>query len=189
MLRQPVLAGFEDLFEPGPAALRPDLWDFPNVSTEALHANAKWIGLAGESLVDSTLLRFGIYTTPLPETLPADRLLHYRPDLPLRLQIKTASQPRACGYCFNVMHGYHRTRSGVRPYEAEDFDLVALVLLPENVVKFSSEKRPSQVVSFREIDQLRRYPRRSLDRALDELGLTAQAESSPAPLMPERKLA
>lgn len=173
---QPPLCGLEDLFEPPSRTATSEIWDYPDVPADVLMANAKWLGLSGEHLVDSILLRFGLYTTPLPETLPADRML-FLPGGPLRVQIKTTSSLRVHGYSFCVSRGYHRAPSGVRPYEPSDFDLVALVVLPENVVKFSAEKRQSHTIAHREIPVLRAYPRRSLDHALTALGIPLPADA------------
>lgn len=170
MTYQPLLRGFEALFEPPAADASPDIRDYPDVSTEALTAHAKWVGAAGEALVDSLLLRSGIYTAQLPETLPADRLV-YHAGRPLRLQVKSTTHPRRGGYTFNVLRGYHRAPSGVRGYAESDFDLLALVVLPENVAKFTAEKALSHRILHREIAPLRAQPLRSLDHALAALGI------------------
>ena len=60
--------------EAGGAALR-QLASYPSVSTAALCRHARAVGLAGERLVDSLLLRHGVTVAELPEGVSADRLL------------------------------------------------------------------------------------------------------------------
>ncbi|EDM29959.1 hypothetical protein RTM1035_09698 [Roseovarius sp. TM1035] len=131
--------------------------------------NAKWFGLSGEFFVDSILLRFGIYTSQLPEVLPADRIV-YHPRADLRMQIKTCCRARDGYFHFNLSRGYHRSPTGVKPYETNDFDLVALVALSENAVKFSADRQGSQRIAISEIETLRADPCASLEQAIDDLG-------------------
>uniref|UniRef100_UPI002623092F hypothetical protein n=1 Tax=Roseovarius sp. TaxID=1486281 RepID=UPI002623092F len=121
-------------------------------------------------LVDSILLRFGIYTSQLPEMLPADRIV-YHPRGELRLQVKTCCRDRNGFFHFNLSKGYHRSPTGVKRYETDDFDLVALVALSENAVKFSASKQGGQRIAISEIQALRADPCASLDQAIDDLSL------------------
>jgi hypothetical protein len=170
MSKQPLLSGFETLcasqIDTTPTN---DIRDFPNLSRDAMSRNAKWFGLAGEYLVDSILLRFGIYTSQLPEMLPADRIV-YHPAADLRLQIKTCCRARGGHFHYYLTKGYHGSPTGVKPYETNDFDLVALVALSENAVKFTADRQGSQRIAISEIETLRADPCASLERAIDELG-------------------
>lgn len=171
MSKQPPLRGFETLFasQVDKTAIE-DIRDFPNLSRDIMTRYGKWIGLAGEHLVDSILLRFGIYTSQLPEMLPADRIV-YHPRGELRLQVKTCCRDRNGFFHFNLSKGYHRSPTGVKRYETDDFDLVALVALSENAVKFSASKQGGQRIAISEIQALRADPCASLDQAIDDLSL------------------
>jgi hypothetical protein len=181
MSKQPLLSGFETLFaSQNDRITTNDIRDFPNLSRDALTRHGKWFGLSGEYLVDSILLRFGIYTSQLPEMLPADRIV-YHPTGDLRLQIKTCCRARGGYFHFALSKGYHRSPTGVKRYEDADFDLVALVALSEIVVKVSANRQQSQRIAISEIATLRADPCASLESAIDEL---AQAGSSVTGLMP-----
>ena len=91
----------------------------------------------------------------------------------LKLQIKTSISERSGGWHFNISRGYNHSPGGLRPYAAADFDLLALVVLPENVVRFSRDRRSSQRIMRSEIAGLRADPRGSLEETLLALGLAA----------------
>ncbi len=167
---QPLLSGLDALSEPQTPPPGHALRDFPNVPRQALSKNAKWIGRAGELLVESVLLRIGLVSAQLPEFMPADCIV-YHPVAFLSVQIKTCSKPRDGAFRFNISKGYHRSPNGVRRYDRGDYDLLALVALSENVVKFTADRQQTQSFQCAEIAKLRAYPRRSLDDALEEIGL------------------
>lgn len=169
MIKQPLLSGFENLFSSEKPSCSQDLRDFPNLSRDTLTRHAKWFGLAGEHFVDSILFRFGLHSSDLPEMLPADRVV-YCSDVGVRLQIKTACRPRNGYFHFNLMKGYHRSPVGVRHYNADDFDLVALVALSQNVVKFTAERHQSHRIALSEIEALRASPCASFEHAMADLG-------------------
>ncbi|ARE81963.1 Hypothetical protein RAK1035_3293 [Roseovarius sp. AK1035] len=170
MSKQLLLSGFETLCASQIDSTHTnDIRDFPNLSRDTMTRNAKWFGLSGEFFVDSILLRFGIYTSQLPEVLPADRIV-YHPRADLRMQIKTCCRARDGYFHFNLSRGYHRSPTGVKPYETNDFDLVALVALSENAVKFSADRQGSQRIAISEIETLRADPCASLEQAIDDLG-------------------
>lgn len=147
-----------------------DLWAYPDLSTQTLCTHAKLLGHTGECLADSLLCRFGLLTIPLPELSSADRLVLH-PARALRLQVKTTSSLRSGAWQFNIQKGYGHAPAGIRPYEAGAFDLLALVVLPENVVRFTAELRPRHRIARAEIATLRADPRASLEEALLTLGL------------------
>ena len=186
MSKQLLLSGFEELFSSRPPPSVTDIRRFPDLSRDTLTRHAKWFGLAGEHLVDSILLRFGIYTSQLPEMLPADRIV-YHPNGDLRLQIKTCCRSRGGFFHFNLVKGYHRSPTGVQSYATSDFDLVALVALSENAVKFTAERHKSHRVAVSELTALQADPCASLERAIDDLGLsdTNNSEATPAALSEE----
>ena len=104
------------------------------------------------------------------------------PDRFLRVQIKTRNVPSGPGYHFEIRKGYQRGPVGTKPYRPSDFDLLALVVLPESVIRFTAEWRPSHVVAVAEIPGLRQRPRASFDDALRDLGIP-EAIPEPAPDM------
>ncbi|MEQ8255231.1 MAG: hypothetical protein RKE52_04530 [Marinovum algicola] len=170
MKKQPPLRGFEELFDSEEPSNSEDLRHFPNLSRDTLTRNAKWFGLAGEHFVDSILFRFGLPSSDLPEILPADRIV-YCAGVGLRMQIKTACRPRNGYFHFSLMKGYHRSPTGVRHYDREDFDIVGLVALSENVVKFTTDRRQSHRIAISEIEKLRARPCASFEHAVADLGL------------------
>ena len=186
MPKQPLLSGFEALLAPRCCTPRAahlpadNLRQFPKLSRDMLTSHAKWFGLSGEYLVDSILLRFGIYTSQLPEMLPADRIL-YHPEGDLRLQIKTCCRSRNGYFHFSITKGYHRSPTGIKPYAADDFDLVALVALSENAVKFTADRQKSNRIALSEIHALQADPCASLERAIEDLGGSAASTSLPSP--------
>src|SRR6056297_2307013 len=186
MSKQLLLSGFEELFSSRPPPSINAIRRFPDLSRDTLTRHAKWFGLAGEHLVDSVLLRFGIYTSQLPEMLPADRIV-YHPNGDLRLQIKTCCRSRDGYFHFTLTKGYHRSPTGVKRYEDRDFDLVALVALSENAVKFTAERHQSHRIAVSELTALRADPCASLERAIDDLGLSDAntSEATPAALSEE----
>lgn len=150
------------------------LWSFPDLDTGTLCHHAKILGEAGERFVDSMLLRFGLLPLALPEHSSSDRLVLH-PSAVLKLQIKTATARRANAWHFNISKGYNHSPGGLRPYADGDFDLLALVVLPENVVRFSRDRRASQRIMRSEIAGLRADPRASLEETLLALGVAAPA--------------
>lgn len=181
---RPLLSGLDVLSGPQTPPPGHALRDFPHVSRHALSQNAKWIGRAGELLVESVLLRIGLVSAQLPEFMPADCIV-YHPSRLLSVQVKTCSRPRDGAFHFNVSKGYHRSPTGVRRYDRGDYDLLALVALSENVVKFTADRQQTQSFQAAEVARLRAYPRRSLDAALEEHGLASRnavpADTTPTP--------
>lgn len=182
MTYQPPLAGLEDVFQLPLPAQNTKLLQFPRIDTETLRRHGKLFGRAGELLVESVLLRLGLESVSLPEHLPFDyAVLHGRGII--RVQVKTASRPRDGSFNFSISKGYHRSPGGVREYSREDFDLLALVALSEDVVKFTADRRRSQVIGMDEIEDLRRCPGASFESALTEMGMD-QRPPSPSNTMP-----
>ena len=107
---------------------------FPDICHDVRSANAKFIGAAGEFLVDSILTRHGIRVWTAPDLHCADRLIDLARHS-LLIQIKTVSSP-SNGVCnFSMQHGNGRSGSQ-RPYSTDAFDIAALVVLSHNAVKF-----------------------------------------------------
>lgn len=149
---------------------RADLWDWPDVDAATLCAQACLLGAAGEALVDSVLLRYGLVPLPVPPGMAADRLVVH-PDRLLRMQIKSTSSRREDGYAVNVVRGYRGSPQGRRAYDADDYDILAIAVLPEMVVHFTTECRGRHRVPWGEIAALRARPRDTLETALVALGL------------------
>lgn len=169
---QPSLPG---LLSRPPSCLPPGshrLWSFPDLPGIECSRHAKILGLAGECLADSMLMRYGLSVMRLPEFSGVDRLILH-PDRILRLQIKTTSTRRNGAWVFQIHHGNGRSPKGLRPYDPGAFDLMALVVLPENAVVFTAEARRSIRISDRELTALQRDPRGSLETAFRSLDLAA----------------
>ena len=70
---------------------------------------------------------------------------------------------------------YHRAPSGRRPYGRDAFDIAALVVLAENVVKFVPNIADSYTIRARDIGSLCICPMRSLDDSLPIVMSATQA--------------
>lgn len=145
-----------------------DLGAYPNVTPAAVCRRARLIGLAGEALVDSLLLRHGLHPSPLPDGASADRLVPLG-QRTVRIQIKTRTHPGRHGYTFRMRKGYRGNPRGTRAYDVGDFDVAALVALPENVVFFTCSKGLNLTLPLSTIPTLAASPLESLDWALEEL--------------------
>lgn len=179
---QLTLPGFQLPARPPEAhEARGALAPYPDLDGPTLCRYAKHLGAAGELLFDSLMMRLGERVVPAEEHEHFDRIL-WLPDRFLRVQIKTRNVASGSGYHFGIRKGYQRGPVGTRPYARADFDLLALVVLPESVIRFTSEWRASHVVAAAEIPGLRRHPRTSFDDALRGLGLeSAVPGPDPAP--------
>ncbi|WP_187298168.1 hypothetical protein [Jannaschia donghaensis] len=155
------------------------LWDYPDIPGSVICEHAVLIGSAGESLVDSLLLRHGLLPMHVPGNLASDRLVHTPGGL-TRMQIKTCSLPRNGAYSFHVGKGYRGTPQGVRAYGADDFDVLALVCLADNAVFFTHELRPDFRIPVSAIPSLRAAPRASLEEALIGIGIDLTGDASDA---------
>jgi hypothetical protein len=183
MTYQPILSGWEDdLRLPGPAK-QTALLQFPNVDADTLTRHGKQLGRSGELLVESTLCRVGIDCHLMPEHLAYDCVI-FHGRLTVRVQVKTAARPRDGRYHYSISKGYRGSPSGVRRYDEGDYDLLALVGLQDNVVKFSADRTRGQFIGLDEVDLLRRRPAASYLRALGELGLDGIAASAGQALLP-----
>ena len=180
MTYQPLLDGFEEVFHAPLSEPHHDLLQFPKLDAETLRYHGKQFGRAGELLVESVLLSVGVQSVGVAEHLPFDCVVFLSQGV-LRVQVKTATRPRANCFNFNISRGYHRSPAGVRRYSDGDYDLLALVCLSENVVKVSADRQRSQLVGIEEIEGLRRRPGSSFESALADLGVDQMA---PAPVGP-----
>ena len=179
MRHQPCLPGFD---APATAGSTPSdtpvMLTYPNIPGRVLCERAKELGLAAELYVDSILSRLGIPFAQFGEHAAFDRLIWIGSRC-LRVQIKGRHRISASGYHFEIRKGYQRGPVGTRPYKRGEFDLLALVGLPHDVVRFTSEWSPQHRILASEIPQLRARPGRSLTIALANLGLEPAADHVP----------
>ena len=180
MPQQLPLPGFHPPDRPVEArTARAALARYPDLDGPTLSRYGKQLGTSGELLFDSLMMRLGERVVPADEHEHFDRVI-WLPDRFLRVQIKTRNVPSGPGYHFEIRKGYQRGPVGTKPYRRSDFDLLAPVLLPESVIRFTAEWRPSHVVAVAEIPGLRQRPRASFDDALRDLGIP-EAIPEPAP--------
>ncbi|MBM2578170.1 hypothetical protein JQC91_17825 [Jannaschia sp. Os4] len=171
------LAGLDLPRVPVPVVAAQSLWNFPNVRGETICANAVLVGTAGEALVDSLLMRHGLLPMPVPGNLASDRLV-YTPGGLARIQVKTCGTPRDGGYTFSIGKGYRNGPGGVRAYDVDAFDILALVCLADDAVLFTHEMRSDLRIPTRAIPGLRADPRASLEEALIGIGIDLTADAS-----------
>ncbi|HHX82594.1 MAG TPA: hypothetical protein GX696_06390 [Pseudomonadaceae bacterium] len=177
MAIQPTLSG---LLLPATISLpdTQDLRDWPNIPAEVVCRHAKQLGAAGEALFDSQMLCFGEIGLPVPEFLPFDRVLLRSPRL-LRVQIKTVTMPSDHGYAVTPRKGYRGSPQGMRAYEADEYDLLAIVILSEGVIRYGAATAGRQRIPLSAIRRLREDPRASFDAALADLD--GEADTLPVP--------
>ena len=138
-----------------------DMRQFPHVWPSVRSAHAKFLGAAGEYLVDSVLVRRGLPVWTAPDLHHADRLVEVD-GLAISLQIKTVTMP-VDGFCsFSMQRGNARA-GGVRPYGRDAFDIAVLVVLSHNAVKFVPNMGRSFRVWEEELPDLHENPWASLE--------------------------
>lgn len=145
-----------------------ELWNYPNVQTNALRSNAVPIGRSGEFLVQSILIRHGVACYYGGDFLGTDlRIQSFIGDVSIR--VKTTTYPRLDYYRFTMRRGNTRSNLGLRPYDNSELAISALVILPLNAVYFTSDVSICQSVHTSSIPRLVRSPKESFLRALISL--------------------
>jgi hypothetical protein len=141
-----------------------DLRYSPNSPQRALRTKSKFIGAAGEYLVDSVLTRCGLTVWTAADLDIADRLLNIGGRAVL-IQIKTVTAPRDGRCTFQNTHGNARG-GGVFAYGEKDFHIAALAVLSHNAVKFVPNLGRSFSVLESELEELAADPIDSLQVAM-----------------------
>lgn len=154
-----------------------NLRNYPDVPAMTISRHAKSIGAAGEALFDSFMFRIGEMPFSIGDHLPFDRLL-WRDSSLIRVQIKTSTRSAGGFYNFSITRGYRGNPGGVRPYGPDDFDMLALVILPENAIYFTVEKTKSHRVPVQLVKHLQAEPRASFDTALADIARLRNSDHS-----------
>lgn len=163
----------------------PQLAQFPDVASTVLSLKAKELSIAGERFVDSTVFRYGFRTVDVAENEPFDRLL-FAHTMALRTQIKTKINPNAAGdYVFSICKGSARNKTGRTLYDQDDFDLLALVILPKNAVFFTAAKDRTITIPGRLIPFLVETPQLTLFHAVDDIRKRRLRSETVAATLPE----
>jgi len=170
MGRQLTLPG-SHRWDGGPDTGHDALRAYPEVEPNVISKRAREIGLSGELLVMSKLIRIGFTVLQPPDHLHHDLMMVWQNRL-LRVQVKATTRPYKGAYRFNMSRGYRNNPLGTRPYERCDYDLAALVILPEECVFFTAERRERHCLPVSVIAQLWAHPSHSLFEALSELRQT-----------------
>ncbi|WP_139834118.1 hypothetical protein [Marivita cryptomonadis] len=172
MPQQPFLPGITLPTRPAETRnAREALAAYPEMPTADLCRYAKWLGAAAEMLVDALFMRLGERIFPAPEHERHDRVLMLPNGSPVRIQVKTRHTTNSSGdYVFNLKQRSERGATGRGPYSAADFDILAMVALPDMAVRFTADWQTRHTIYASEIPELRRHPRASLDVALMRLG-------------------
>lgn len=156
------------------------LWTYPDVHHTVLSRHAKMLGAAGELFCDWVFTCHGLVSTAAQEFCAFDREVTYG-DHRLKVQSKIRHSPDRGVYRFDVKRGDPRHPAGRKEYSPDDFDILAMIVLHERIVKFTADWRNEQTISFSEIETLRRHPIRSFERALEYLGIPLITQSAPHP--------
>jgi len=181
MPHQFLLPGFQPPAPPPECRdAREALRDYPYISGQTMCRFGKQLGAAGELLFDSIMMRLGERSIACAEHEQFDRIL-WLPDALIRVQIKTRHSMTGDSYVFDIKKGYQRGPTGTKPYDRSDFDMLALVILPEGVIRFTSEWRNTHRIRTCEIPALRARPGASLLDALGGLGLSGGPTDSTSP--------
>lgn len=143
------------------------LW-FPDLAGSARSADAKVIGLSGEHLVMSEVTRHGFEAWLVPERFGHDiRVNHIR--LSWRIQVKTVTFPKNGYYTVTLQKGCHSSAQGRRDYDVDEFEMVAIAILPHNVVIFTHQRGPTIRISEAEVRFAIENPGNSFLTAFAEL--------------------
>lgn len=143
------------------------LW-FPDLAGAARSADAKVIGLSGEHLVMSEVTRHGFEACLVPERFGHDiRVNHSR--LSWRIQVKAVTFPKNGYYTVVLQKGCHSSAQGRRDYDPDEFDMVAIAILPRNVVIFTRQSGPTIRISEAEVRFASENPGNSFLTAIGEL--------------------
>lgn len=152
---------------------RSDLRDWPDVSASTVCHFAKQLGAAGEALFDCQMLCFGELSLQVGEFFSFDRLL-LRPQGLVRVQVKTVTMPSDHGYRVEPRKGYRGSPRGLQRYGDDEFDLLAIVILRESVVYYTTDNARTHHIPHSAIAHLRRRPRASFDAAIAALEVGAE---------------
>jgi hypothetical protein len=174
MPQQPFLPGIVPPVRPAKTHdARNALASYPDMPLGDLCRYAKILGHSAELVVASILMRLGERDFPAPEFERHDRVLFLPGDKPLRIQVKTRHTRTPAGdFLFDLKQASERGVTGRGPYSMADFDILAMVALPEMVVRFTADWQTRHTIYASECPDLRRNPRQSLDAALARLGHT-----------------
>ena len=153
------------------------LWRFPNIPSNVVSANASVIGRAGEALVDSVFLRYGLMPLDVPDCFPCDRLVAH-PDRLIPVQVKTTCSPGKWGYTVHATRGYRGSPQGRRAYTVGDYDIFAIAILDRGAVVFSAQWRSRYTVRHETVEAALANPRATLDRCFDELDMRLPDEAA-----------
>jgi len=144
------------------------LCQFPQIEGRVASRHARALGLAGERLVESILLRHGLFPAAMPDGSSSD-LIFPLASMSVRLQIKTTTRRGPHGYTFNMTKGYRFSPNGCRRYAEGDYDIAAVVALPINTVMFTACQNATLLMPYKRIPFFQAHPLASLETALTEL--------------------
>ncbi|PZX37963.1 hypothetical protein LY56_03164 [Roseinatronobacter thiooxidans] len=159
-------------------AAREALRNYPKVPGHILSHYAKQLGTSGELLFDSVMMRLGERSIPCAEHEAFDRIL-WLPQALVRVQIKTRHVMTHDSYVFDIKKGYRGGPTGTKSYNRSDFDILALIVLPESVIKFTAEWQNFHRIRMSEIQDLRKRPGASFTQTLASMGLAEATRSGP----------
>lgn len=157
------------------------IW-FPHIGGSARSEAATILGDAGELLTMSEVRRLGFEANQTQGGHSHDIRAAWKRST-WRIQVKTVSFPVNGYYMVNLQKGYRNSPQGRRDYEEDAFDMVAIVILPLNVVIFTCRRDPQIRISVAEVMFAQSHPGNSLRTAfLDMLGNPALG------LVPDREV-
>lgn len=149
-----------------PALFPPMIW-FPHISGAERSESACSLGLSGEHLVMAELIRQGFeayLATGLSHDIRAGWMR-----LSWRIQVKAVTLPKDGFYSVNLQKGYRNSPQGRRDYGEDAFDMVAIVVLPLNVVIFTCQRDAVIRISQSEVRYAQAHAGNSLRTAFAEM--------------------
>lgn len=151
---------------PLPGLFPPMIW-FPHIGGAERSESATSLGLSGEHLVMAELIRQGFeayLATGLSHDIRAGWMR-----LSWRIQVKAVTLPKDGYYSVNLQKGYRNSPQGRRDYGEDAFDMVAIVVLPLNVVIFTCQRDAVIRISQAEVRYAQAHAGNSLRTAFAEM--------------------
>lgn len=153
---------------PSPDPCFPDLIWFPHINGSERSGSATSLGLSGEYVVMAEAIRHGFEAYLAHGGLSHDIRAAWK-RISWRIQVKAVTFPTNGSYTVNLQKGYRNSPQGRRGYDADAFDMVAVVILPLNVVIFTCQRDAQIRIGVDEVRYAQAHPGNSFRTAFLEM--------------------